>query len=77
MGKEILTFGNIQIEKEQESYDGKQKIHVCKKEYVWNPSKCICENGKHLASIMGDLTIICHEIITSYEKKEKKYSNKF
>ena len=20
-----------------------KKIHVCEKDYVWNPSKCICE----------------------------------
>ena len=28
------------------------------KDYVWNTNKCICENGKYLASIIDDLTII-------------------
>ena len=40
-----------------------KKIHVCEKDYVWNPSKCICENGKYLASIMVDSAIICDEVI--------------
>ena len=38
-----------------------KKVHVCEKEYVWNPAICNCENGKYLASIM-DKTI-CDEII--------------
>ena len=36
-----------------------KKIHVCKKNYVWNPIKCICKNGKYLASVMDDSAIIC------------------
>ena len=24
-----------------------QKIHVCEKDYVWNPATCNCENGKY------------------------------
>ena len=46
-----------------------KNIHDCEKDYVWNPSKCICENGKYLASIMDDSTIICDEVIKSYEEK--------
>ena len=38
-----------------------KKIHVCEKDYVWNPATCICENGKYLASIMDK--IICDEIM--------------
>ena len=34
---------------------------IWKKYYFWNPSKCICENGKYLASIMDDSTIICEK----------------
>ena len=34
-----------------------------KKEYVWNPSACIFENRKYLASIMDDTAIICDEVI--------------
>ena len=26
-----------------------EKIYVCKKVYVWNPSKCICKNGKKIS----------------------------
>ena len=35
----------------------------------WNPAACSCENGKYLASILGDSTIICDEVIESYEKE--------
>ena len=28
-----------------------KKYRTCKKEYSWNPSTCICENGKYLKSI--------------------------
>ena len=31
-----------------------KKHHICEKYYVQNPNTCICENGKYLASIMGD-----------------------
>ena len=44
-----------------------KKHHICEKEYVCNPSTCICENGKYLASIMGK--IIYDEIIESYNEK--------
>ena len=47
-------------------YDCK-KHHICEKEYVCNPSTCICENGKYLASIMDK--IIYDEIIESYNEK--------
>ena len=36
---------------------------ICEKDYIWNPSTCICENGKYLASIMDDSVITCDEII--------------
>ena len=36
-----------------------KKHHVYETEYVWNPSTCICENGKYLASIMDDSVITC------------------
>ena len=29
-----------------------KKCHVREKDYVWNPPKCSCENGKYLTSIM-------------------------
>ena len=40
-----------------------KKHKLCEKDYVWNPATCNCKNGKYLASIMNDLTIICDEII--------------
>ena len=51
--------------------------HVCEKDYVWNPSKCICENGKYLASIIDDSAIICDEVIMSYEEKIKNIFTNF
>ena len=42
-----------------------KKRHVCEKDYVWNPAKWNCENGKYLASIMDDSAIICDKVIDS------------
>ena len=36
---------------------------MCKKDYSWNPSTCICENSRNLKSIDGDLVIVCDEIM--------------
>ena len=44
---------------------------MCEKDYVWNPATCNCENGKYLASIMDDSTIICDEVIKSYDDEMK------
>ena len=33
-----------------------------KKNYSWNPSTCICENGKYLKSIVDDSKIVCDKI---------------
>ena len=37
--------------------------NICEKDYIWNPSTCICENRKYLASIMDDSVITCDKII--------------
>ena len=29
-----------------------KNLHVCEKDYIWNPSTCSCKNRKNLASIM-------------------------
>ena len=42
-----------------------KKHHICEKDYIWNPATCNCENGKYLASIMGDSTIMCDEVVES------------
>ena len=54
-----------------------KKINVCEKDYVRNPSKCICENWKYLASIMDDSMIICDEVITSYKEEVKTIPTNF
>ena len=40
-----------------------KKYNICEKDYIWNISTCICENGKYLASVMDDSVIACNEII--------------
>ena len=40
-----------------------KKHHICEKGYIWNPSTCICENGKYLASIMDDSVVMYNEVI--------------
>ena len=50
---------------------------MCEKDYVWNPATCNCENGKYLVSIMDDSTIICDEIIKSYDEEIKTISANF
>ena len=52
----------------------KKFMYAKKNDYVWNPSKCISENGKYLASIMDDSTIICNEVIKSNEDEIKTNS---
>ena len=37
-----------------------KKHNIYQQEYV--PSKCICENGKYLASVIVDSAIICNEV---------------
>ena len=49
-----------------------KKHHACEKDYVWNPAKCNCENGKYLASIVNDSAIMCDETIESYTKPSPK-----
>ena len=43
----------------------------------WNPSKCLCENGKYLASIIDDSTIIWNEVIKSNEEEIRTISTNF
>ena len=37
--------------------------HVYKKDYIWYPATCNCENAKYLASFLEDSVITCYEII--------------
>ena len=45
---------------------------MCKKDFIWNPATCGCENGKYLASIIDESVITCDEII----KETKTVSTK-
>ena len=36
-----------------------KNYRMCKKDYSWNPSICICENGKYLRSILDGSKIVC------------------
>ena len=46
-----------------------KRCHLCENDYVWNPDIYNCENGKYLASIMDDSTIMCDEIIELYKEE--------
>ena len=47
----------------QHEYKNQKEHYVCKKDYIWNPATCSCENGKYLASIIDDSVVSCDEII--------------
>ena len=36
---------------------------MCKNDYSWSPSTCICENGKYVKSTVVESVIMCNEII--------------
>lgn len=38
-----------------------KKHHINRKIYIWNASKCSCENGKFLGYIIVDSVITCDE----------------
>ena len=43
-----------------------QKNIMCaKKDYIWNPATCTCENGEYLGSIIDDSVITCDDIINA------------
>ena len=54
-----------------------KKRHVCENNCVWNPTTCSCENGKYLARIMDDSTIMCAEVIESYDEETKTIPTDF
>ena len=52
--------------------------HVCKKEDIGNPAKCICKNGKYFASIIDGSVIACNEITeTAKTVPTKRFSTSF
>ena len=50
-----------------------KKHPACEKDYTWNPAKCTSENGKDLASIIGN-SVICDEKYCDKYCTNKKYS---
>ena len=46
-----------------------------RKNYIWNPATCSCENGKYVGSIIDDTVITCDEIIekTKTVPKTKRF----
>ena len=54
-----------------------KKIHICEKDYLWNPAACNYENGKCLASSMDDSAFMCDEVIKSYDKEIKTVPTNF
>ena len=50
-----------------------KKHHISEKEYIWNPAKCSCQNGKYLASIIDNSVIMCDEVIESYDEEIKLF----
>ena len=45
------------------------KNNICEKEYAWNPSICICENGKYLISVMDESVIMSDKVIGPYDEE--------
>ena len=39
-----------------------KNIIYVKKDYIWNPAKCSCENGKYLLNLEDDSVITCDGI---------------
>ena len=42
-----------------------KNYQTCRGSYSWNPSACICENGKYLGRLINNLPIRCDEIINA------------
>ena len=47
-----------------------------KKNYIWNPATCSCENGKHVASIIDYLVNKCDKIIEETKTAVTNFNEK-
>ena len=47
-----------------------------KKNYIWNPATCSCENGKHVASIIDYLVIKCDKITEETKTAAANFNEK-
>ena len=54
-----------------------KNYHTCKKDYSWDPSTCICENGKYLKSIADGSKIVFDEITNATDNVSKNVSKNF
>ena len=48
---------------------------LCTKDYSWNPSTCICENGKFFKSIVVTSVIVCNKIINATDSASSNVTN--
>ena len=51
----------------------------CEKDFIWNPTKCSCENVEYLTSTIDNSVITCDEIKIMeivYKKLDKQISIK-
>ena len=44
-----------------------KNYRMCKKDYSWIPSTCICENIRYLKSIVDESVIVCDAIVNAVE----------
>ena len=49
---------------------------MCEKNYIWNPSTCISENGIYLESIINDSVITCDKSIEVVWSEPINFNNK-
>ena len=47
-----------------------------KKNYIWNPTTCSCENGKYLASIIEDSVISFDEMVEETKNIPTNFNQK-
>ena len=54
----------------------KKKHCACKRDYIWNPATCSCQNVKNLASIIDDSVITCDKIMGETKIVPTNFSEK-
>ena len=62
-GKDAIQIKKRNNNKRQCECKNPRKNHDREKDYIWNPSKCICENGKYLESIISDSVIVSDKAV--------------
>ena len=53
-----------------------KSIMCAKKNYIWNPTTCSCENGKYLASIIDDSVISFDEMVEETKNIPTNFNQK-